>query len=154
MANSNEFERPKVIEGGLAVDDRGQLTFLNDFSFEGVKRFYMVENFSKDVIRAWHGHLKEGKYIFLPLGSAIVAAVKMDDTDNPSKENEVYRFILSDRKPYILYIPAGYANGFRSLEEDTKMIFFSTSTLEESKGDDYRFPVDYWGNEVWEVKNR
>ena len=28
----------KLIDGGVAVDDRGQLSFVNDFNFENVKR--------------------------------------------------------------------------------------------------------------------
>ncbi|MDD5638848.1 MAG: dTDP-4-dehydrorhamnose 3,5-epimerase family protein [Candidatus Pacebacteria bacterium] len=152
MENLNK--KPNIIEGGLAIDDRGQLTFVNDFNFSDIKRFYVVENFSQDVIRAFHGHLKEGKYAFVVSGSAIVAAVEMDNTIKPNKSNEVYRFILSSRKPNILYIPAGYANGFRAIEKNTKIIFFSTSSLEESKGDDYRFPYDYWGKEIWQVENR
>ena len=28
----------KVLEGGVAVDDRGQLSFVNDFDFKNVKR--------------------------------------------------------------------------------------------------------------------
>lgn len=147
-------EVPQIIEGGLAVDDRGQLTFANEFSFSGVKRFYMVENFSTDVIRAWHGHKKEAKFVFVPQGSAIVAAVEMDDEKAPSKSNQVNRWVLSARKPFIVYIPAGYANGFRPLEDGTKIIFFTTSTIEETKGDDYRFPPDYWGEKVWHVENR
>lgn len=152
MENLNK--KPNIIEGGLAIDDRGQLTFVNDFNFSDIKRFYVVENFSQDVIRAFHGHLKEEKYVFVVSGSAIVAAVEMDDTIKPNKSNEVYRFILSSRKPNILYIPAGYANGFRAIEKNTKIIFFSTSSLEESKGDDYRFPYDYWGKEIWNIENR
>ena len=151
MENLN---KPILIEGGLAVDDRGQLTFANGFGFENVKRFYMVENHSTDVIRAFHGHMKESKYAFVVSGSAIVAAVEMTDSKNPDKDKEVNRFVLSARKPGILFIPAGYANGFKALEKGTKVIFFSTSTLEESKGDDYRFPADYWGSKVWEVENR
>jgi dTDP-4-dehydrorhamnose 3,5-epimerase len=152
MENLNK--KPKIIEGGFAIDDRGQLSFVNDFDFSNVKRFYMVDNFSQDIIRAFHGHLKEEKYVFVVSGSAIVAAVKMDDTIKPNKSNEVCRFVLSSRKPNILYIPAGYANGLRAIEENTKIIFFSTSSLEESKNDDYRFPYDYWGKEIWNVENR
>ncbi len=146
--------KPTIIEGGLAIDDRGQLTFANGFGFENVKRFYMVENHSNDVVRAFHGNLKESKYAFVVSGSAIVAAVEMTDSKNPDKTKEINRFILSARKPSILFIPAGYANGFKALEKGTKIIFFSTSTLEESKGDDFRFPIDYWGSKVWEVENR
>lgn len=143
-----------LIEGGLFVDDRGTLTFANDFHFFGVKRFYQVKNFSAGTIRAFHGHLKEAKFVYVAKGSAIVAAVELDNIKEPSKSQEVHRFILSDKNPKILFIPPKYANGFRPLEEDTRIIFFSTSSLEESRGDDYRFPIDYWGKEVWEVENR
>lgn len=148
------MEDIKVFEGGIGIDDRGTVSFVNSFGFSNVKRFYSVENFSTETIRAFHGHLKEAKYVFVSKGSAVVAAVAMDDTKAPSKSNPVKRMILSARKPTILFIPPGYANGFRSLEPDTQIIFFSTSTLEESRSDDYRFPADYWGNQIWEVENR
>jgi dTDP-4-dehydrorhamnose 3,5-epimerase len=62
--------------------------------------------------------------------------------------------VLSDQKPGLVFIPPGYANGFRSLVPDTHILFFSTASLEESKGDDYRFPADYWGSQIWQVENR
>ncbi|MBI3638568.1 dTDP-4-dehydrorhamnose 3,5-epimerase family protein, partial [Candidatus Wolfebacteria bacterium] len=145
---------PTLIEGGLGVDDRGAVSFVNGFNFSGVKRFYVVKNFSPETIRAFHGHKNESKYAFVVSGSAILAAVEMDDTEKPDKNNKIYRFTLSAKKPSALFIPAGYANGFKPLEDGTKIIFFSTATLEESKGDDFRFPYDYWGKEVWMVENR
>lgn len=150
----NSSKKPEIIEGGIAVDDRGQLTFANDFSFENIKRFYIVENFSTDTIRAFHGHERESKYALVVSGSAIIAAVHMDDKKTPNKGNQVFRYVLSARKPSILFIPSGYANGIRSLENNTKIIFFSTSSIEESKGDDYRFPHNYWGEDIWNVENR
>jgi dTDP-4-dehydrorhamnose 3,5-epimerase len=39
-----------------------------------------------------------------------------------------------------------------SLTEDAKLIFFSTSTLEESKDDDFRYPARYW--DIWTVAER
>ncbi|TXT64896.1 MAG: putative NAD-dependent epimerase/dehydratase [Promethearchaeota archaeon] len=144
----------EIIKGGVAVDDRGTVSFANDFHFYGVKRFYQVENFMNTTIRAWHGHKNEAKYVYVTKGSAIVAIVKIDNFKNPSKNQKIHRFILSDKNPQILFIPPGFANGFRSIEEDTRIIFFSTSTMEETQSDDYRFPADYWGNKVWEVENR
>jgi dTDP-4-dehydrorhamnose 3,5-epimerase len=98
--------------------------------------------------------MKEGKYIYVVKGSAIVAVVRIDNVENPSKKETVQRFVLSEKKPSILFVPPEHANGFRPLEKDTKIIFFSTNTLAESKRDDYRYPADYWGIEVWEVENR
>lgn len=150
----NSREEPNLIPGGLAVDDRGQLTFANAFSFDRVRRFYIVENFSTSTVRAFHGHLQEEKFVLVVSGSAIVAAVHLDDVQRPNADIKPTRFVLSSRQPSILRIPAGYANGFRPLESGTKIIFFSTATLEESAKDDYRFPHDYWGTDVWNVEFR
>ena len=49
---------------------------------------------------------------------------------------KVFKTVLSSNNPKVLFIPSGYANGFKSLEADTIVQFFSTSTLEESTGDD------------------
>lgn len=144
----------RVFEGGLAVDDRGTVSFVNAFDFRGVKRFYKIENFSKDVIRAFHGHMNEGKYVYVAQGSIILAAVPMTDEVNPSKDAKITRFVLSARKPTVIFIPPRYFNGFRVLEENSQILFFSTSTLEESKGDDYRVAADYWGAQIWTVENR
>jgi dTDP-4-dehydrorhamnose 3,5-epimerase-like enzyme len=152
MANSPEG--PTILKGGLAVDDRGQVSFVNGFSLGNIQRFYMVENFSTQVVRAFHGHLKEEKFVFVVSGSAIVAAVKFDDPGKTNRDAKLHRFVLSDRQPQILHIPASHANGFRPLEPRTKILFFSTATLEDSAKDDYRFSYDHWGKDVWEVEFR
>lgn len=131
----------KIINGGISVDDRGSVTFVNDFNFLDVKRFYVVENHRPGFIRAWHGHQKEGKYVFVVKGTALVGAVEM-------ASESIQKYVLSDRNPKVLYIPPGYANGFKTLENDTRIIFYSTSTLQDSLGDDIRFPFDKWN--IWE----
>ena len=146
------MSEPRLIKGGLAVDDRGQVSFVNDFDFDGVKRFYAVENHRQGFIRAWHAHKKEAKYVMVVKGAALIGAVAIDDWDNPSKDAKVHRHVLSERSPSVLFIPAGYANGFMSLAEDTKILFFSTSTLEESLGDDIRYDARHW--DPWTVEER
>jgi dTDP-4-dehydrorhamnose 3,5-epimerase-like enzyme len=139
----------KVLNGAVAVDDRGSVRFVNDFNFEGVKRFYQVENHRQGFIRAWHGHKKEGKYVWVASGSALVGAVSLDCGEIPDnlKNNIPQKYILSSSSPKILWIPPGYANGFKSLEDNTKIIFFSTATMDEAKTDDIRYPYDLWN--IW-----
>ena len=135
----------KLLDGGLSVDDRGIVRFVNDFDFSGVKRFYQVENHRKGFIRAWHGHKKEGKYIYVASGTALVGIVNL-------KTKKVQKFVLSDKKPQVLWVPPNHANGFMNLEDNTKIIFFSTSTLKDSLNDDIRFPHDKWN--IWETEYR
>ena len=156
------MDSPTLINGGVAVDDRGSIRFVNDFDFSGVKRFYQICSHSdlKGFVRAWHGHRKEGKYVYVAKGSAIVGAVKMEVRGDLNdihdalieKEGEPQRFVLSSQSPKVLWIPPGYANGFMSLEPDTIVQFFSTSSLEDSLEDDIRFPADTWN--IWDIEQR
>lgn len=145
-------DKPYVFDGGLAVDDRGKTAFVNEFNFEGVKRFYMVSNHKAGFVRAWHAHRREAKYVMAVSGAAIVGAVKIDDWENPSRELPVQRYVVSSKKPQVFYVPPGYANGFMSLTSDLKLMFFSTSTLQESANDDIRYDARYW--DIWNVIER
>jgi len=141
------MERIKTIPGGISIDDRGSVRYVNDFDFQNVKRFYQVDNHSRGFIRAWHGHKNEGKYVYVAKGSALIGAVRLDD-ESASPLIQV----LSDKKPAVLWIPPNHANGFMTLEEGTIIQFFSTSTLEESLNDDIRFPFDKW--DIWNITYR
>lgn len=147
LRNYMENTEPRIINGGIATDDRGTVRFANDFDFKDVKRFYQVQNHRSGFIRAWHGHQKESKYVYVAKGTALIGAVPMEEIKKGKDAQKVFKSVLSANNPKIIYIPSGYANGFKSLEEDTVIQFFSTSTLQESLGDDIRFDydlVDIW----------
>ena len=148
----NDNHNPHLLVGDFSVDDRGEVGFVNEFDMESVKRFYSVCNHRAGLIRAWHAHKKEKKFVTVVSGAAIVAAVRIDNWKKPSKDLQVHRYVLSSKKPTVLFIPNGYANGFLTLTEDAKLIFFSSVTLEESIGDDFRYKSDYWN--PWEITDR
>ena len=81
-----------------------------------------------------------------------ISTVEIDDWDNPSSDLTVEKFVLTAKKPSILYIPKGYSHGFKTLSTDTKLIFFSTSALKDSIDDDYRFDAYKWN--PWEIIER
>lgn len=145
-------DKVEFLAGGMATDDRGSVKFINDFGLGDFVRFYVVTNHKQGFVRAWHGHKHEAKAVVVLQGAAVVAAVKIDDWENPSPDLKVERTILSANKPGALFIPAGYANGFMNLTEDAILVFFSTSTVEQSMGDDIRFDARYWN--AWEVEER
>ncbi len=143
-----------IIDGGISIDDRGCVRYVNDFNFKDVKRFYHVENFSKNIIRAFHGHKKEAKYAYVVRGSALICLVNLGKNKKELKKQTVKRFVLSSKKPQILYIPPNHANGFKILENDTSIVYFSNKTLKESTTDDLRLPYDTWGKDIWKTENR
>ena len=142
----------KLIDADISIDDRGELIFCNNFDMKKVKRFYHISNFSTPFVRAWHGHKIENKYIMITKGSALVAAVQVDDWKKPSKSLNITTFLMNDKKPKLLFIPGGYAHGYKTLLPDTRLVIFSTATLKESLKDDYRYEAYYWN--PWKIKER
>lgn len=145
-------QEPRLIEGGLSIDDRGEAAFVNSFDFKDVKRFYVVSNHRAGFVRAWHAHKKAAKYVYVVQGAALIGAVVIDNFEAPAKDAKVHRHVLSGHKPAVLYIPPGYANGAMTLTQDAKIIYFATDTMEETKGDDYRYDARYW--DIWNVEER
>jgi len=146
---SSEMDKTSIIQGGRHTDERGSIRFVNSFKFKDVKRFYIIEH-PKNIVRAWQGHKIEIKYFYVISGSFLVCRVKIDEWQNPSHDLPVDEFVLSEVDSQILKIPGGYANGFKALEDNSKMLVFSNSDLEESKQDDYRFDKNMWHD--WENK--
>ena len=152
MVRSTVQDKPRIIEGGLAIDDRGQVAFVNGFEFDEVRRFYLVTNHAAGFVRAWHGHKRESKYVLVVRGAAKVGVVAIDDWRSPSRDGEVHQYVLSAWAPKVLYIPAGHANGFMTLTPEAQIMFFSTATLAETQADDFRFDARYW--DIWRVEER
>ena len=147
-------DSPRIIDGAIAVDDRGALSFVNDFSFPNVKRFYVVENHEAGFIRAWHGHKKEAKYIYVVSGSALIVAVALADAKKDLEPSKAFRTVLSEKSPKIVEIPGGYYNAFKTLVPGTKVIFFSTASMSETNNDDVRLPYDAINPKLWEIPYR
>jgi len=143
---------PKIIVGNRIYDDRGSIRFSNQLTFKKIKRFYIVHNYTKNFIRAWHGHKKEEKYISCIKGSFQISAVKIDNFKKPSKRNKVNTYFLNESNNNFVFIPKGYANGLKSLEENSELLILSTSSLQESVKDDFRYDANYWN--PWEIKYR
>jgi dTDP-4-dehydrorhamnose 3,5-epimerase len=138
------IEKPNLIDGGYYVDERGSISFVNNFDFSDVKRFYVITNSSKNIVRAWQGHKIEQKHFYVICGSFLICAVKVDDWYNPSQDLPVEKFTLSENKSQILMIPSGYANGIKALKPNSKLLVFSSQTLKNAKSDDYRFEASLW----------
>ena len=133
-----------VIKGNVFNDSRGSVSFVNDFSFSDIKRFYIIENAIDQPIRAWHGHKLDCKNFYCVTGSFQIAFVEVDDWDNPSADLQVASVILTAGESQVLKIPAGYANAIKTLEAGSKLLSFSTLPLNQIADDDVRFEADTW----------
>lgn len=136
----------KTYSSNIHQDERGKLYFFNDFNLNEVKRMYQIENKDTSIIRAWQAHKIDRKWFYVLEGAFELVLVKLDDFENPSKNLNVEKFIISSDEKKIIEVPGGFANGFRALQENSKILVFSDKTLEESKNDDFRFDKNLWYN--------
>ncbi len=142
--NSINQKEISVITGRLHKDERGTLSFFNDFDMTPVKRFYFIEHPNTNIIRAWQGHQTEQKWLYAIKGCFIVVLVKPDHWENPSEKLLAKEFILKEDDRQLLHIPGGYANGFKALEANSKLIVFSDFSMENAGTDDFRFDSNLW----------
>lgn len=133
-----------LIKGAIFSDERGSISFMNDFKFSEIERFYIIENSDLHPLRAWHGHKLDNKNFYCIAGSFQVSYVKVDDWENPSLSLKVESVILTVKNSIILTIPAGYANAIKSLEKGSRLMSFSTLPLEKVKEDDIRYDKNTW----------
>lgn len=140
------MDKPEIIPVRIYVDDRGSVHCpMDELHDKGIKRTYIVRNWSAGRIRAWHGHDKADTYMHVIEGAVKIAA-KPTSKRNPKvyaehlsfKETDYMVATLSAENPAIIKIPAGWFNGAMSLTEGTKILVYSTSTFEEVKEDDVR----------------
>ncbi|MFH6958399.1 hypothetical protein ACHRV1_13425 [Flavobacterium aquidurense] len=133
-----------IIEGGNFLDHRGSISYVNDFSFKEIERFYIISNSEENPIRAWQGHKLDAKNFYCVSGAFKIHFLKIDNWENPSKNLKIETILVSARESKIVHIPAGYANAIESLEKDSKLISFSTLPLANVCDDDFRYASDYW----------
>jgi dTDP-4-dehydrorhamnose 3,5-epimerase len=133
-----------IIQGGNFSDHRGTISYVNDFSFRDIERFYIISNSEENPIRAWQGHKLDSKNFYCISGSFKIHFVKIDDWESPSKNLTIETIFVSDSDSKIVHIPAGYANAIESLEINSKLISFSTLPLSNVSEDDVRYNSDYW----------
>jgi dTDP-4-dehydrorhamnose 3,5-epimerase-like enzyme len=138
---------PKQIDVSCHVDDRGFLfQIYKSYEFPGVKRIYVVGNFSENIVRGFHKHNEEWKGYFVVSGAAKFQVV--------DKGGRLKAYILSEKNPSVLVVPPKYSHGWVSLRKNTVVIGISDKTLEESLQDDLREDPFMFGSEIWSTKSR
>jgi len=128
--NIKEINELKIIEVFKVKDFRGSFTkiFSKD-TFQNYinniyESFYSIS--SKDVIRGMHFQLppfENHKLIHVVRGS--VEDVVLDLRKESPTYLNIYKIELNERNKLAIIIPPGVAHGFKVLEDETTMIYFS-----------------------------
>jgi dTDP-4-dehydrorhamnose 3,5-epimerase-like enzyme len=135
--------RPVVINGGSYSDNRGDVTYNNDFDMSSIKRIYSIQNVNTSLVRAWQGHAIERRWFSVLKGSFEIKLIKIDNWENPTKSLEVFSRIINDENFDVLCVPGGYVSSIQALEENSKLLLMSDYRLVDIE-DEYRFDSNYF----------
>ncbi len=134
---------PKIITGSSHTDARGTLFYNNDFDASAVKRMYVIENATTEIIRAWQGHKMEQRWFSALNGSFKIRLIKIDNWENPAKNSEMLTFTTNSNTLEVLHVPQGYVSSIQSLEDGSKLLVMADYKLNEII-DEFRFSLDYF----------
>lgn len=134
-----KFTDIKTIEDFNSEDIRGKfIKLFNDnaykqanIEFDIKETFYSISQ--KNVIRGLHFQIPpyaQDKLVQVIKGS--VTDVIVDLRMNSKYYKEFIAVNLSDKFPTAIYIPKGFAHGFKSLEDDTIMLYNLSSVYEKN----------------------
>jgi len=135
--------KPTVINGGSYSDNRGDVTFNNDFDMSSIKRIYSIKNVNTSLVRAWQGHAIERRWFSVVKGSFEIKLIKIDNWENPTKSLEVFSRIINDENFDVLCVPGGYVSSIKALEKNSKLLLMSDYRLGDIK-DEYKFDTNYF----------
>ncbi len=138
-----QVKPPAIIQGAKHSDQRGTLSFWNDFDLQAVKRMYVIENADTQLLRGWRGHRIEQRWFYPMAGSFRIFLVQIDDWERPNPSIAQLNYELSAAENMVLHVPAGYASAIQALSKEAKLLILADYGLAEIN-DDYRFPIDYF----------
>lgn len=136
------------------VDDRGYLIEIlraADPHFVQFGQVYLVGDFARGTIRAFHKHATLWDWFFISRGSAKVVLV--DDRRDSPTFGQMNVFVTSARNPSLIAIPPGVYHGWMSLEDDTQLISVASEVYNRASPDEVRISPDSFGD-VWTVQGR
>lgn len=137
------MELPKIIKGNSFTDIRGTIYFNNSFDTSEIKRIYIIQNSSINIIRGWQGHKVEQRWFSAVQGEFEIHLIEVDNWETPSKDLQSIKYNLKSDKMNVLHVPPGFVSSIRSKEPASKLLAMSNYGIEEIN-DEYRYENDYF----------
>ena len=134
-----------ILEGKKHEDERGIITFNNEFDASEIKRIYTIENHSTEFIRGWQGHKIEQRWFACMKGEFEVSVIQIDDFAQPSKDLMITKYRLDCKTLTYLHIPAGFITTIQAKKRGSKLLVLADYALGQIQ-DEYRFSLDYFKN--------
>lgn len=138
--NYSEFEDLEVVTGLSKVDHRGSLEkfdLQNDFDFDSM---LISENIAAGTFRGLHIQIPPyGEVKLVKCLKGKICDVVLDLRAGSRTLGDWCKIHLSENDGKAILIPVGFAHGFQTLEENTKVLYLISGKYRE----DSSYSIDY-----------
>ena len=126
---NTKFKGLKIIKGINHYDSRGYFreTFKNNFFKNKNFIFWCMSKSKKNVLRGLHLQKKFGQDKFISVVQGKIFDVVIDLRKKSKTYGKKYTITLSEENSTSLFIPAGFAHGFCTLEKDNLVFYGCTN---------------------------
>jgi len=139
------IENLKVIDLKLRSDDRGDLfEAIHNYDIDKFGQVYVVQDRTRNTIRAFHKHHKLIDYFCIIHGSAKFVF---------EKDGKIDTVVLTARNPKLIIVPTEVYHGWMSLEDDTTLLSIASELYDRDNPDEERISPDSFGK-VWEMTKK
>ena len=127
MIKKTKFKDLILVKNKSFKDNRG---YFKELLLEKnlKKKFpFLVMSFSKkNVIRGLHLQTRNSQGKFVSVIKGKIFDVVIDLRKKSKTFGKVYSCVLSEKNSNSIFIPAGFAHGFQSLEDNSQILYLST----------------------------
>lgn len=128
------------------IDERGYLMkMIRSADIPSFGEIYLIGDWAAGVIRAFHKHTYTEEWFTVISGTA--KFLLYDDRPQSPRCGEVQSFVLSVRRPEVLFVPAEVFHGHMALENQTQILTVASHPYNPQEPDEVRAPHDSFGVE-------
>ena len=127
MIQKTKFKDLFIIKNNIYKDRRGYFKeLIRENQLKKKFPFLVMSHSKKNIVRGLHIQTKnpQGKFVTVIKGK--IFDVALDLRKKSKTFGKVYSCMLSEKNSNSIFIPAGFAHGFQSLERETYIIYSCT----------------------------
>ena len=143
------MEDIQITDNSYFVDERGDSVF-DIFEASPMVGQVNIATMSKGVVKAFHRHHNQDDYFTCIEGRVLIIMFVPGELGS---DRIFERVVIGGKKPQVVKIPAGVFHGFKALDDNTKVLYYTTNKYDPKRPDEYRLEWDYFGKEAWDIRN-
>ena len=159
MIQKTKFKDLFLIKSNIYKDQRGYFKeLIRENQLKKKFPFLVMSRSKKNIVRGLHIQTKKPQGKFVTVIKGKIFDVALDLRKKSKTFGKVYSCVLSEKNSNSIFIPAGFAHGFQSLDRETYVIYSCTKYTDKKSEitidvNDYNLKIK-WPSKIQILSNK